>query len=330
MRVITIAGGAGLLVAAQLMAQHVPYPEFYISVTTGTADRRDSRKETLAVQVQCIRKREAPFHRTEIDVNCYKFDASARGFTPEEQQVFIEAAGAAEEGRSFSRTVESRTIPRRQLESTIESRQISGAWQVVVQRGEEEAVFDSNEGAHLREALAEASAGAAWFHRLLSDEPLPQPTAEMHPPRLVRYFLISRVGAVDCNGFNYEISANGNGGPPEYYTGHTIAFGREGQRGSIGRNWGAALLPEAERALEALERNQDYQFLADDRTFRLEANRQTRDVDVTIARRDFFTDRSPVVGRLTRERLDEIRALIAESEKQQAWFAEHEALFFAK
>jgi len=60
----------------------------------------------------------------------------------------------------------------------------------------------------------------------------------------------------------------------------------------------------------------------------VQLNGDTGEVDVTFARSDFFTDRSPVIGHVGETQLRQINVLIAEVPVREMWFKNHESLFF--
>jgi hypothetical protein len=268
-----------------------------------------------------------------MEIDCYEFSAGIRGFNEDDQKLFLEACAAAKSGSEFKQTITSPTINPRTSETTFESTQINGAWRVRVTRGKEVAVFSPQEGDRLQSALEDAKAGAAWFESLLSDEALPEPSEERHPPHSNGYYLVSNIGKVDAGGFTYEVALRCDpyGGETEYRTGHTIAFGKNDQRlGSMGGEWVKSLLQQVSAALEALKSGSEYDFVPEDRKFRVHLNHETREADVTIAKSDFFPNRDPIVGHIGEAQFQRINTLLAEVPGREKWFREHESLFFSR
>lgn len=97
----------------------------------------------------------------------------------------------------------------------------------------------------------------------------------------------------------------------------------------MGRPDWKGLLEHVALGLDTAERNDDYGYVSDNRSYKIESNRQTREVEVTIRRGDLFPDRSPLVGYMNRQRLEQVQELIAAAAVRETWFKEHEALFFA-
>jgi hypothetical protein len=316
----------------QLSAQQIPFSQFYVSVETNDFLHRDGKKTALAVRVQVSKDSEIPQGKTSIDVNCLDFDPEVRVFDAEDRRVFLEATAAANEGREFGRTIVSPAIVPREIKTQFESKQIDGRYMVIVTRGEKRAFFDPVEGERLLHALDEATAGEAWFQSLLNDPTLPTPSQEKHPPRSRGYFLISQIGEVDASGLTYRVSLDGRSVDDSlsYSTGQMIAFSKNGREsGAIGGDWDE-LLKHVSKALGSLDQNRDYSFVSDDRRYKVEANRESGEVDVTVARSDFFTDRTPLVGHFGTAQLQQIQTLIAEAPAREGWFKEHEALFFTQ
>jgi len=94
--------------------------------------------------------------------------------------------------------------------------------------------------------------------------------------------------------------------------------------------WVESLLQQISQGLDSLDQNADYSFIPDDRRYKVEANRQNGEVNVTIARGDFFTDRTPVIGHFGRAQLQQIGTLIADAPARENRFREHETLFFSR
>jgi hypothetical protein len=320
-----------LLAALQeTRAALIPFPDFYISVETNDFLHRNKGEHGLSVHVHMAKDRENNRGKTSVDVNSFEFSAGVRAFNEDDRKMFLEASLAAKESREFAKTIVSPAFTPRQIETTFESRQVDGAWRVRVIRGDEVALFAPEEGDRLRNALAEAAAGQAWFESLLTAETLPEATQQARPPRSTGYYLVSKVGEVDARGFIYRVSLNSDPfrGDVSYRPSHTIEFGRDGSDwGSMGANW-PEMLQHVAAGLEALKHNADYDFVAEDRKYHVQLNRETKEVDVTFARSDFFTNRTPVVGHVGAAQLQEINALIAEVPAHQAWFQQHEDLFF--
>jgi hypothetical protein len=320
---------AFLAFSGQLRAQLIPFPDFYVSVETNDFLTRNDRKTALSVSVGVSRSNGAA--RTKTEVNCYEFDAGGRGFDERDQERFLQASSAAKQGNEFAATIVSPALIPREIETSFRSENVEGRYVVKVTRGEKKAVFEPGEGERLVHALAEARAGEAWFQSLLNNDVLPTPTEESHPPRSHGYFVISRIGEVGCRGFKYRISLDCSSyrQPLTYSVGHSIEFGDKSteQWGSIGLR-GDELFKHLSEALDSVEQNREYLFVPEDRRFKIEANRENREVDVTVARSDFFADRSPVVGHVGRTQLEQIGAMISETSSREKWFRAHETLFF--
>src|SRR5205809_511536 len=298
----------------QLRAEQIPFPEFYVSVQTNDFLNRPGKKTALSVSVQVGRFHDNPQGRIDIDVNCYEFDAGIRGFDDQDRRVFLQATSAAKEGKKFATTIVSPALTPRQIETRFESTQVNGAWLVRVIRGEQAAVFQPEEGERLAKALDEARAGEAWFQSLLRDPISPKPNQERHPPRSRGYYVDSKIGEVDGGDLTYQValSCTSFRELPTYSTQHGISFRKNGERiGFMAGKWVESLLQQISQGLDSLDQNADYSFIPDDRRYKVEANRQNGEVDVTIARGDFFTDRTPVIGHFGRAQLQQIGTLIA-------------------
>lgn len=316
--------------SSQLLAGLFPFPDTYLSVETNDWLNRPDRKNALHVDV-CLSTHGEPDHpQTRVSVDCFAFDAGCRGFDERDQELFLEATKAAKERRDYVADVVSPAINPRQIPTHFESKQFGGNYFATVKRGQDTAKFEAEEGERLLTALRDAKAGAAWYEALLNDETLLEPSSEKHPPHAKGYHFSSRIGEVDMHGFIYEVALDCSSfrGAIEYNIGHTIAFGKNGRKtGTIGGNWGN-LLQHVSEALHALNQRTDYDFVPDDRKYRILANRQTDQVDVTIALDDFFSDRTPVVGHVSADQLEAVNNLIAEVPAREKWFREHESWFF--
>ena len=320
-----------LAIVAWVPAAQIPFSDFYASVQTNNFLTRGDKKTALSVTVAVGKFSEKREEQTRIEVNCFEFDAGIRRFDDADQQLFLQATSAAKDGKEFTATVSSPAIMPRQVQTMFESKQVDGRYVATVTRAKETAVFDPSEGERLLHALAEARAGEAWFRSLLADETLPTATEQMHPPRSHGYFVICRVGAVNCGRFSYEISLNCSSfrEPLNYSVGHTVRFGNDHEESSsIGM--GAEFFKHISEALEAVEQNRQYMFVPEDHRYKVEANRHSGQVDVTVARSDFFTDRSSLIGHIGSAQFEQIHAMISEASDREEWFKGHETLFFQR
>jgi hypothetical protein len=320
-----------LLVAlSRLEGGVIPFPEFFVSVETNDFLHRENGKHSLCVTVHMSQGSEGKGPRTSIDVNSFELSAGIRAFDETDRKMLLDVFQVAKDGREQTRTIISPAFTPRQIETTFASLQVDGTWAVRVTRGKETVMFDPDEGDRLRSALEDAHAGQMWFERLLSGEVPPEISTEIHPPHAQGYYLVSKMGEVDARGFIYRISLNCDPHRKEngYYAEQTVEFGRNGEDwGTMGGRW-SGLLEQVANGLAALNRGEPYAFMAEDRKYRLEANRETNQVDVIFARSEFFPNRTPVIGHIGAAELQKINGLLGEVANREAWFREHEALFF--
>jgi hypothetical protein len=330
MKAFKLTTAISILLSTQLFGSLISFSDVYVSVDTNDFLNRPDKKTALCVKVNLSSYKERANVATGIHVDCYEFDSGFCGFDDRDREFFIQTAAAAKENRKFAADVVSPAIRPRQIETHFESKQIDGRYFVTVRRGEQTAKFEPEEGERLVNALRDAKAAESWYQSLLNEDTLPQPSEDKHPPHAKGYYVISRIGEVDLHGFMYEVSLDCNSfrGSIDYRTGHTIRFGKNGETtGTMGGDW-SQLLQHISEALQSLKKNDDYDFIADDRKYHIQANRETGQVDVTVALSDFFPDRTPIVGHVSGGQLQAINDLIDEVPAREKWFKHHEAWFF--
>jgi hypothetical protein len=330
MKTLSLAPVILLVALSRLDGGVIPFPDVYVAVETSDFLHRENGKHGLSVTVHMSQGNQSKGPRTSIDVNSFDLSAGVRAFDEVDRKILLEVFHAAKDGRELTSTITSPAFTPRQIQTTFASVQVDGTWSVRVTRGKETVLFDPDEGSRLRSALEDAHAGQAWFDHLLSGEVAPEPSAEIHPPHARGYYLVSKMGEVDVRGFIYSISLNRDRhrNDNEYYAAQTVEFGTNGEiSGTMGGPW-SGLLEQVANGLAALNRDEPYAFVAEDRKYRVEANRETKQVDVTIARSEFFNDRTPLIGHFGAAELEKINGLLGEVTNREAWFKEHESLFF--
>ena len=324
-----------LLVGPLLGGGLIPFDEFYVSVETNDWRARREEGVSLNVSVRVSRSAENPEGSISVDVNCFEFEAGQRMLPDADIEAFLAAGDAAREGEAFRDVVTTKTY-RGDKETIYEVVEVEGKKMIRMSRGEGRAEFLPAEAVKVREALARARAGEAWFKKLLSDDEMPVPIDGARPPQAKGYYLDSSVGTVSGRGIGYEISvaANSFRSAPRYHVNHQLClYSPEGRlNGSLSGVWVAGLLQKVSAALDAAVAGKAYSFKSGEdegRAYTVTANLKTKEADVVLIPGEFFKGRDAERGFFGVAQLAEIRKLIDDCDDRIKWFQANEHLFFA-
>lgn len=324
-----------LLLALPLSgADLIPFDEFFVSVETNDWMNRRDEGTRLHVSVHVSRSAEEPNGSTSVEVNCFQFEAAQRMLPDEDLKAFLAAGDAAQGGKEFRDAVMTKTF-RGEKETTYEVVEVDGKKMIRISRGEEQAEFLPVEAAKVRDALAQAKSGQAWFRKLLVDKTMPVPDEEASPPKAKVYYLSSSIGTVSGEGIGYEVSvaSHSRTEAPQYSIQHTLClYSGDGElNGTLGGDWVAGLLQKIALALEAVNSGSAYTFTSGEkegRRYSVTANLATKEADVSLNPGEFFKNRNAEKGSFGQAQLADIRKLIDGCDERIKWFKGNERLFF--
>ncbi len=311
-----------LLAAAAHAAEDrlIPFDELFIDVGINGA----SQKLRVAVKVQ--RTAHEPLGSAAIEVSCPDFTSQNKTLEITEVADFLAACKAAANGEAYRKEV------RTGFDKTVyEVVKVSDGTRVSALRGRQ-VMFDPEEGARLKETLAQAVVTAEWYRLLLREHSLPAKTAEAHPPKAASFYLSSRVGGVQCEGMGYEVLLTHLGRPTDlqYFVMHGLRHASLHGGMSISRGeWVKSLLAQVSLALQAAEKNTAFRFesapsSAQGSKFTVTANLMTQRADVTFVPGRIFGKSSPEECSFGVAELTAIRELAEQGEARAKWFTEHE------
>jgi hypothetical protein len=311
----------------------IPFDSFFVSVEPNDHFKPNKKGgSSLRVSLSVSRSPEASAGSTDLDVCCFDLHHSQDRFPEDDLRVLMKAGEAAKAGREFKEEVETRTF-HGTIKSIYEVLHKDGGSKIVVNRGGEKIELASVEADRVRDALAEARVGEAWFTKLLGMAPLPQPNPDARPPRAGKYYLSSTLGIVEGRGIDYEVSVGASSftGKPHYSVEHCIRFQTQKGGGSCHGGWVESLLRKVTEALQAVEKGTKYSFTSGnaERKYLVSANLDTKEADVTFYPGEFFGKEGAKHGHFGQGQLVQIRKLLDGYEARKTWFQEHEGWFFA-
>jgi hypothetical protein len=285
----------------------------------------------LRVFVKVERNAQPPQGSTAIQATCSDITTQDQTLKADVLAVFEKACAAALQGGTFYREI-GEGLEKTEFDVvTVKGRKV-----VRMLRGED-VYFKPEEGAMLKESLAQAAVAEAWYKQLLQARTLPVKTAAAHPPKTASYYLHSKVGEVPCDGMDYEISLEHHlyFEPPNYSVTHILGFNKpDGSRETNGGTWVERLQEQVALALKAAAKNEAFTFAAPETklqsAFTVTANLATQKADVSFNPGSFEVSEPPVHGSIGAAQLAAIRELVTQAAARGKWFAEHEAWFFER
>jgi hypothetical protein len=305
----------------------IPIDDFSIIVHVNDRPPVAGRWEGLRVTVSVFRGGEEPVGSTITRVSCPGISAPYRTLEEEDVAVFQKACAAALQGQDFREEV------RMSMGRTVyEVVTVDGKKRVSLQRGGT-VLLAPEEGARLKESLAQAAAAVAWYQKLLSERTLPAKTAAAHPPVAADYFLSSKLGEVHAEGLDYEVAVTHHREP--YQVEHALRYIRLGGfESTVSGPWVEDMLGEVARALRAVAKGQKFEVTSTRNRsgdgYGVRANLTTQQADVEFDAGSDFGKQSRVQGAFTADQLAAILKIAAGGEAREKWFAEHEAWFFER
>ena len=305
--------------------QLIPFDDFYISVNTNDWRQPRGTGEALNVSVT-VRRSDGDTGSASFEVNCFEFPAGQRMMPTEDRKIFLEACRAAQSGKPYDQTVETRSfrgfIPTRYQSTKV----LNGLWMVRVSRADQNVLFSPKEGERLIDAVAEARVAMNWYRKLLNDEKV-EPGKNAAPPKSESYYLRSRAGTVMAKngelGIEISVDKNLDNRPPT--VGYTLRFG---ERGSTGGQWVSGLIDQIGKAIAAAERGEE-----DEGSFangKVIAKPDSKTAVVSVVPGEFFRDRAEKVSSFTRKDYQAIRALIGQTGEMIDWFTNNKSLFYTE
>jgi hypothetical protein len=313
----------------------IPFDDFYVSVETNDWLNRPRKQHALNVSVRVSRSAHEQDGSTSIEVDCHEFSSARRELAEEDITAFLEACDAATKRQDYRKEISSKT-QFGYVQTVYEVVTVDQQKRVSVTRGKA-ALFAPDEGAKLKNALAQAHAGEAWFRKLLAEQKLPAKQPNAKPPQANNYYLTSKLGEVAGEGLSYEVSLGTHSfnAPPSYQMGHDLRFiTLGGNAGSSGGEWVKGMVDQIALALNALTKKQAFYFESPgnpgEQRFAVKANLATQQADVEFQPGSFFGRHSSIQGSFSMAQLAEIRQVMAKWEARKKWFVEHEDWFFER
>lgn len=309
----------------------IPIDAFSIIVSVNDPPAEVGRREGLRVSVMVGRGAEDPAGQTRTSVTCPGISVPMRTLEQEEVAVFQKACDAALQGKDFREEVRVWNNT-----TTYEVVTVDGQKRVSLRRGGQ-VLLAPEEGARLKESLAQAAAAEAWYQKLLAEPTLPVKTAAARPPKAADFFLISRLGEVAAEGVGYEVSLthySSRQRQPYQVTHGMNYFALGGTQCMVSGDWVRDMMDEVARALRAVAKGKKFEVTAgrgrSGDGFTVAANLETQKADVSFDTGGFPGKHSPVQASFSQEHLAAIEKLAAGGAAREKWFAEHEEWFFEK